>query len=52
MTSPLYPFLKVDGSALTSNDTVNIKNLGYAYGPCSLDQVSKEDFNFAVQEES
>ncbi|WP_404333938.1 tyrosinase family protein [Sphingomonas sp. MMS12-HWE2-04] len=38
MTTPLMPFLREDGSTMTSNDGVDIEGqLGYTYGPGSLD---------------
>jgi tyrosinase len=43
MDSPLYPFKKSNavGDYYTSNDCVNIQNLGYDYGKGSLDDLAK-----------
>lgn len=38
LDSPLAPFLKANGDSYTSRDCINIeKNLGYTYGPGSLE---------------
>jgi tyrosinase len=43
METTLDPFAKADGTAFTSNDVVNIENqLGYAYGPGSLDRFAQK----------
>lgn len=42
LESPLAPFTRADGKLFTSVDAVNIeKQLGYTYGPGSLDSVSQ-----------
>ncbi|MES2382786.1 MAG: tyrosinase family protein [Bacteroidota bacterium] len=43
LDSPLYPFKKSNkaGDYYTSNDCVNINNLGYEYGKGSLDELAK-----------
>ncbi len=43
LDSPLYPFKKsnIVGDYYTSNDCVNIHNLGYDYGKGSLDELAK-----------
>ncbi|CAN5824648.1 tyrosinase family protein [soil metagenome] len=42
METPLHPFVKVDGTPFTTGDCVNIETqLGYGYGPGSLDQFAR-----------
>jgi tyrosinase len=44
MATPLDPFARDDGTTFTTNDCVNIETqLGYAYGPGSLDQYAERD---------
>lgn len=39
--SPLDPFVRADGSAMTSRDVIDIEGqLGYTYGPGSLDELA------------
>jgi tyrosinase len=43
MTTPLNPFTKADGTTYTTDDCVNIETqLGYTYGPGSLDQYAQK----------
>jgi tyrosinase len=47
LNTPLYPWKKADGSWYTSNDLVDIENqLGYSYGPGSLDGISPDGLQF------
>jgi len=42
MATPLDPFVKADGTPFTTSDCVNIETqLGYGYGPGSLDQFAQ-----------
>ena len=42
METPLDPFMKADGTPFTTSDCVNIETqLGYGYGPGSLDQFAR-----------
>ena len=44
METPLDPFMKDDGTTYTTNDCINIETqLGYAYGPGSLDQYAERE---------
>jgi tyrosinase len=43
MATPLNPFKKADGTAIATSDVVNIETqLGYGYGPGSLDQYAQK----------
>jgi tyrosinase len=51
MATPLNPFLKPDGSPMTTDDCVNIETqLGYTYGPGSLDQFASRPMTAALAE--
>ena len=43
LETPLYPFLKDDGKTyFTTNDLIDIKKVGYDYGPGRLDTIIRE----------
>lgn len=50
MSTPLYPFKKLNGQDFTSLDATDLSDLGYSYGPGSLDPLIPPAIDLARSE--